>query len=632
MDAKRFETNLVCWCNRPGRMAFSLACLVIVSLLPANMAMAARGGAQINSGNSANSGSSANTRTATVAPASAAAPTAANSATTTTATRVTASTATPAKPDASTLSIDTVTDRIKDLEAASDADQPDRATLLDLYRQALSDLKQAEEQKTHITELEKERIAAPYQLEICKREAAAKSAVQTGTATQTIPAAQTSAAAQIGTAAKPAAPAGTAAKNNTPTTAVTTLPPGAPLDQWEQLLSGAEQELETAQKTEDEKDKESQRCAARRLEIPQTIAADRIKVDELQQSSADDGSDDDSAAVLKARHVAAGARRAALEAEIALAEKQLQTYDSVSAELLSLQREAAAKTVDELEQRVAAWRETINGRREAEANQEATEAHWAAATAVPAVRQLADENSALADDRQQLTKSIEQLSGQRQAVTERLDKVSDQFKQAGDKLSATGLTESMGQMLLKERSELAQVETDRRAVRQRQEEISRIQLDLFQFQEELDELHNLDARAQALVSGLPKESQVRPEDVRKLLETKRKYLQTLVEDDNSYFAGLVEVDSKERELLTKADGFRDFIDQRVLWIRSTHPLAPVDAGKSLGAAAWLVQPANWWSAVLELIDGIRNNVLLSLLTAAAFAPWIFYQHRLRGHR
>jgi potassium efflux system protein len=318
-----------------------------------------------------------------------------------------------------------------------------------------------------------------------------------------------------------------------------------------------------------------------------------------------------------------------LEAEIALAEKELQTYDTAAAELLSLEHEAAAKSAEELEKRVTAWNEAVNNRREGEATQQASEAHWAAATAVPAIRQLADENSALADQRQQLTKAIEQLTTERQAVVARLGKVTAQFKQATDKLSATGLTEAIGQMLLKERSELAFVEADRRAASQRQEEIARVQLELFEFQEQLSDLHNLDSRVQELCAGLPQGSDAKPEDLRRLLETKRKYLGALTEDDNSYFSALVDVDSQQRELLSKADDFRDYIDQRVLWIRSTHPLAPADGGKAVAAAAWLVRPGNWWSAISELTDAVLSHAVWSLLAAALFGAWVLAQRSLQ---
>ncbi|HZZ27598.1 MAG TPA: mechanosensitive ion channel domain-containing protein [Pirellulales bacterium] len=584
------------------RLAMSLACLLALGALALPTALAARGSGTTGS---------ANSRSTTVAPAAAGSTANGVAGETGSVGGTSISQAQPAvapptsngtpgndsktdadKSDAGNFTADAIAARIKELEAASDADQPDRAAQLELYRQALDDLKKTDAEKARITELEKQRIAAPYQLEIRQRESAAKSAGQTNTA-----------------------PA---------------LPAGAPLDHWEQMLSSAEQDLETAQKTLAAKEKEKQRRAARRLEIPQAIAAARIKLDELHQAASDaSAASPDTSAITQARHVARHARRLALESEIALAEKELQAYDATASELLSLEQDEAAQAVEEAQQRVAAWQEAVNTRREAEANQQVSEAHWAAAAAVPAIRQLAEDNSALADERQQLAKTVAQLAGERAAVLAKLSKVSDQFKQATDKLSATGLTESIGQMLLKQRSELGQVEADRHALRQRQDEISRVQLELFEFQEQQDDLRNLDSRVKEICGSLPTGTEVKPDDVHRLLDTKRKYLQALVEDDNSYFSALVDVDSKQRELLTKADAFRDYIDERVLWIRSTHPLSLGDVGKAVAAVAWSVKPANWWAALSELADGLRGNVFWSLLAIALFVPWVWAQRRLR---
>ena len=213
--------------------------------------------------------------------------------------------------------------------------------------------------------------------------------------------------------------------------------------------------------------------------------------------------------------------------------------------------------------------------------------------------------------RAELTKAIEQLATQRNSVVARLDKVSDQFKQATDKLTATGLTEAVGQMLLKERSELAAIDADRRAAKLRQEEIARVQVELFEFQEQLADLHNLRRLRRRISSRPPRRlpRSTRP-IIRQLLQTKRKYLDALIEDENSYFSALVDVDSNQRELLTQADAFRDYIEQRVLWVRSTHPLSFADAGKAASAAAWLVRPGNWWSAICELAAAVRDHAAL----------------------
>ncbi len=166
----------------------------------------------------------------------------------------------------------------------------------------------------------------------------------------------------------------------------------------------------------------------------------------------------------------------------------MQSYDAVSAELLKLDHDAADRKVAELQQRVAAWQEAINNRRRDEADHQASEAHWAAVTAEPAVRQLADENSALAEGRQQLAAAMQHLADDTQTIQQRLDKLSDEFKDVQDKVSVAGLTDAVGQMLRKQRSELATIDADRLSIRRRHDEIARVQVQLFDLEEKLADL------------------------------------------------------------------------------------------------------------------------------------------------
>ncbi len=298
--------------------------------------------------------------------------------------------------------------------------------------------------------------------------------------------------------------------------------------------------------------------------------------------------------------------------------------------MLKLQHDAADRKVVELQQRVAAWQEAINRRRHDEADHQAVEAHWAAITAEPAVRQLADENSALAEGRQQLAAAMQHLADDTQTIQQRLDKLIDEFKDVQDKVSVAGLTDAVGQMLRKERSELATIDADRLSIRRRQDEISRAQLQLFDLEEQLTNLHDVDARARQIVATLPEESQAKIDDLRSLLKARQKLLDSYLKDENSYFKGLVDLDSKQQELLSKSETFRSYVDERVLWIRSTHPLAWSDARKAAEAAGWLAKPGHWLAAVRTIADQVRTTPVVVALAALLFALCVWVQRQFKA--
>ena len=324
------------------------------------------------------------------------------------------------------------------------------------------------------------------------------------------------------------------------------------------------------------------------------------------------------------------AHRQALEAHIAKLEKELQTFDNVTMEILNLERDAASTAVDELEKRVSQWRDTIDNRRNQEAEKDAAEARLAAAKAQPAIRQLADENARLAEEHQELSKLIDELDDERQTVDNRREKLDDERKEVEEKIKAAGLTDAVGQMLRKQRSDLATVAADHRAVRARKQEIARVQLELFEYQDQLDGLRDLSSRTKEILAALPPDSDVKDDAVQHILKNKRKYLESLTKDDNSYFNNLVDLDSKQRQLIYKAEDYRNFIDERVLWIRSSHPLSLADRGKAWEAALWILRPRNWQAAISSLLAGARLSPAPVLLAILVFAPWFWLQRRIRN--
>jgi potassium efflux system protein len=493
----------------------------------------------------------------------------------------------PAAHSAGAPSQESIAAQLKELEK-EEGESADRTKITDALTEALDDLKQADGKQARIAELEAKRIAVPYQLEVKKKEVGAEAKQQPS------------------------------------------LPGNVTLSDWEQMIDTAEQELAAAQKGLEAKEEEAQQHANRRREIPEEIAAARIKLDELGPASAEmSGESDESAAVVDAWQIHREAHRKLLQADVALLEKELQTYDAAATELSNLERDAAAQAVDDIEKRLAAWHETVNTRRRIEVEKQAIEAHWAAATSDPAIRRLADENTALADRRREITQQIEDLAGQQTAVQEHLEKVKTESKQAISKIELTGLTEAIGQMLLKQRSELISIENDRREVAARKAEISQIQLELFDLKEQSSSLLDLDDKIKEITATLSADCKAKPDDLRALLKTRRKYVNSLWTDIDSYFNDLVELDSKQRELLSEADSYKDFIDERVLWVRSTHPIAFVDAPRAADAAGWIVSPENWRQTGDALIDDLRDNPLTTSLVAIAWCFALFMQRRLR---
>ncbi len=145
----------------------------------------------------------------------------------------------------------------------------------------------------------------------------------------------------------------------------------------------------------------------------------------------------------------------------------------------------------------------------------------------------------------------------------------------------------------------------------------------------MTDLRDVDARARQIAATLPDESQAKTDDLRTLLNSRQKLLDNYLKDENSYFKGLIDLDSKQQELLSKSETFRTYIDERVLWIRSTHPLAAGDVRKAAGAAGWLTKPAHWLAALRNIADQVRGNPVVVALAALLFALCLWVQRQLK---
>jgi potassium efflux system protein len=191
------------------------------------------------------------------------------------------------------------------------------------------------------------------------------------------------------------------------------------------------------------------------------------------------------------------------------------------------------------------------------------------------------------------------------------------------------LTDAVGQLLRKHRAELAAVEADRQARQIRQQEISAVQLEMFDVEEQQAGLRDLDAQVQKFIASLPAGTAVKPDDLQSLLKTKRRFLNNLAKDLNSYYNDLLNVDFVQGRLVQEADSYRREIDEKVLWIRSARRLTVGDFAASGGAIGWLFSPSHWLAAAKSLLTGVQNNPLVSLLVGALVAGWLLIQRRLR---
>ncbi len=377
--------------------------------------------------------------------------------------------------------------------------------------------------------------------------------------------------------------------------------PDATRGDLETLLLSAEQDLALVRKEAAELEAEAARRAERRKRIPELLAAAKERLRALGEEPVAQGQP---AALLEAWQRLADARRAALEAEIQAYENELASYEARGQLLVKrLDRATLRATREEL--RVARLRAALTARQQAEgqeaeeqARQRLAEAEALPPAAQGVVRTLAEQNATLAGQRtgsEGLVEKIDKVSRKLARAESSVAAVEADLTRLVSKVEAAGLTESVGMLLRRQRSDAPDVGKYRRFVRMRQDEISDVQLHQMELREQRSQLADIDKIVANALSGVdaslgPAEREQLEVLLRDLLETKRRYLDELIADYETYFQKLVDFDAKQLELVDRTEQLLRYIDARLLWIPSGKAVRSGLLSDGAAALGWLFAP------------------------------------------
>lgn len=369
----------------------------------------------------------------------------------------------------------------------------------------------------------------------------------------------------------------------------------------ESRLIELESRLTREQEELTELEGEFQRRTDRRMAVPGLRAAARERLDDLQRQIAASETWGESPEMAAARLTLLLARRRATEAEIEAHDAELLSYEA-RGELLPARRDLAALKVARSEEAVHEFREAVNRRRRIEAETATRQAREAASRVHPAAGEIAVENEALARLRSGaggLAAKIEQTSEHLEATSEVLSRVQGEFESVRTTVEAVGLSDAIGYLLRSKRADLPELGPYRRRNKARQREIRNVQLRQIQTSEERADLADrMDARIASILGGLePSISSRRRTEIeltlRSLLRTQQDLLESLIRDYDRYFTLLIDLDSREKQLIGTTREFEAYIDERILWVPSGDRFGPGAVRDSVEAVGWLVQPRQW---------------------------------------
>jgi len=516
------------------------------------------------------------------------------------------------KPTTDSVSIEATVEainaQIKRVEANSDISEEDKKTLLKTYNQALDQVKEAERWAARAKEYEKQGHVTPVLIK----------AIQEKLAEPVV-------------------------KH------VPNVPANMTLAKIEEKFKQAQADLNgTNKRKRDLELKDDTALNPNRLkELPKNISDLKQQIDEIKSKQRAPADPNEAIEFRIARRTLLRTQRRFMQNLLdALESDQSSLPDRM--ELFRLQLQLADREINQAKKEYDFWSDLLNVRRKEQAKRDAENARRQAANAIPEVRKLALENADLAEQRN----NSNSPSVKKDAVTaafRNVERISeeltghffgnDKIMGLKAKVDQSGVNKSISLLLRKERSRLPNIRDLNRQIAIRQSELEDVQNRIIQLQEEVDWYSDTDARLAEMMNNLdPKIHSDRRVEIEEAASEQLKlayeYRKGLLDDYNSYFDQLFNLDNTERQLVKKAQIIADYIDEHIFWFPSTGSLFTSNLfSATWKACTWFADPDGFgedgWRHFAGTVTGsMKANFLVWICAVAAFIIFLVYKYRI----
>ncbi|MBN2181520.1 MAG: mechanosensitive ion channel [Sedimentisphaerales bacterium] len=451
-----------------------------------------------------------------------------------------------------------------------------KAKINEIYDQAITQLKQAVELETKKQDYSQRRKNAPADLEKLKEQLAGQ---------------QTFAAPEVAA--------------------------DITLSEAEQKLTEATLALEQAKKTSSTWENEPKRRADRRTQIPEESNTAKQRLDEIKGKLAAAVVEGQNPELVRANRSLLMAQQRALEAQIAMNTEELLFFDA-RRDVLAANRDLAARQLAYAGKLAEFWQQKVNALRQKQAQaaqKEAIRAKEETKYADPAIQKIAERNVELAKIQAELVKKVEKTSQYSKQIDEQLAAIEKDFQDIQVRVDKTGkITNVLGVLLLTKRKELPDISENKKNLKARLSEITKAQLDWFKYDKEWSELSNPQLQAQDEIDKVttPMDEKRREAvlaEVMSYLESRRKTLDVIKGLYDGYLTDLANLDAKESSFIQKVQEYEKFIDENILWIKSSSALNANDISEIAAAFQWLTMPGHWQHVAKLLWDDLKNTPL-----------------------
>ncbi len=410
----------------------------------------------------------------------------------------------------------------------------------------------------------------------------------------------------------------------------------APIEYEQQLLE-AQSALEAARAKVNDLEQESSRRTARRRELSELQTATTQTIAQLQTQESAPPSPTEAPEIVQAQRVLTQARRQAREREAKAYEAEQKSYDiRRSLGLVNLRLDAAVIERRQAEQRHALLDETVRQIRESVAESAAEQVgedtflkkippEMINAPIVETVQTLIVENKRLAQLRTGPEGYLARISNAREvakSLEAELATLRSDAEDLRNQVEKSGSSEAVGALLRTRRRELPDVRDHRRRIKARSEIITQTDLAQLEFTNKRQRLSDVDAvltemppvpRALSELDDIDVE-----QEVRALLNEQKRILDDLLVDTEDFLVPLWTATDTEQLIVNEATEIAAFVDERIFWVRSGRVLGIREFSIAEQPLQWLYSRRNWTAAAEQFWVRTRDHLGTSSLILCAF--------------
>ncbi len=369
--------------------------------------------------------------------------------------------------------------------------------------------------------------------------------------------------------------------------------------------------------------------------LPQQSADARKRLSDVQMKMQDSAPPDEPLEVTEARRLAVAAEEAMIRAEISFIDQKLAGFETLLS-LLAAESDRSARDVSRRKASVNAWQAAAQDRLKQEATrikEQAERAKEASPQLLPAVKKQFDINIALSTTLEQLAQEEAELVRQQEKLSALLKELDEEFALARERVELSTLGGAVGLALREQRQALPTIDDYRRGSVERQKRMSDIRQAQIDHRQLRRDLADPGAAVDQIMSTMNFASvdaltQQRSQ-LRELLTTRRELLGKLEDQYRRSFKILSNIEFAEQQLVAKAKEFAEFLDGKLMWIRSSESFSLRNFSKMMAALRWMINPDHWLQLAMNGRRAIAQHTALWILAGLIGVTLLVLRRRMK---